>query len=150
MIKSKRLECQTYLNLRKLRLLDDCIFLVEDKLLKCRVLMSDRILHFSVKTEKRERERERVRVSRQNSIRDKRRDVPNEINAPSSVKKIPIFYIVIREKTIIRLPSISAVLHGVINYFVSRRCNSFYAIVGHFSRCENFDALLLYMKVHEQ
>lgn len=46
---------QTYLNLKKLRLLNDHTFLVEDKSPKYRVLMSDRILHFSVKMEKRER-----------------------------------------------------------------------------------------------
>lgn len=56
MIEPKRSAFQTYLNLKKLRLLNDyTFFFVEDKSLKYRVLMSDRILHFSVRIEKRER-----------------------------------------------------------------------------------------------
>lgn len=63
-------------------------------------------------------------------------------------KKIPIFYTVARGKTIIRLPSIFAALREVINYFISRRayrCNSSYAIIGHFSLGKI--PLLRYMRV---
>lgn len=80
MIKPKRSVFQTYLNLKKLRLLNDHIFLVQDKSLKYRVLMSDRILHFSVKIEK----RERVFLARTAFVT---RGDPNEINSPLPVKK---------------------------------------------------------------